>query len=43
MNMLTTDQKGNIAETSITAAAVKLGVVVYRPVPTRNNQLEKIN
>ena len=30
--MLTTDQKGNIAETSITAAAVKLGVVIYRPV-----------
>ena len=30
--MLTTDQKGNIAETSIIAAAVKLGVDVYRPV-----------
>jgi hypothetical protein len=31
-NMLTTDQKGNIAETAITAAAVRLGVDVYRPV-----------
>jgi hypothetical protein len=30
--MLTTDQKGNVAETSITAAAVRLGVEVYRPV-----------
>jgi hypothetical protein len=30
--MLTTDQKGNIAETAIVAAAVKLGVDVYRPV-----------
>ena len=30
--MLTTDQKGNIAETAITAAAVKLGVEVYRPI-----------
>jgi PD-(D/E)XK endonuclease len=30
--MLTTDQKGNIAETSIAAAAVKLGIGVYRPV-----------
>lgn len=30
--MLTTDQKGNIAEISITAAAVKLGVEVYRPI-----------
>jgi hypothetical protein len=31
-NMLTTDQKGNVAETAITAAAVKLGVEVYRPI-----------
>ncbi len=30
--MLTTDQKGAIAETSITAAAIKLGINVYRPV-----------
>jgi hypothetical protein len=30
--MLTTDQKGNVAETAITAAAVKLGVEVYRPI-----------
>ena len=30
--MLTTDQKGTIAETAIVAAAVKLGVDVYRPV-----------
>ena len=30
--MLTTDQKGNIAETAVVAAAVKLGVDVYRPV-----------
>lgn len=30
--MLSTDQKGNIAETAIVAAAVKLGVDVYRPV-----------
>jgi hypothetical protein len=30
--MLTTDQKGNIAETAIVAAAVKLGIDVYRPV-----------
>jgi hypothetical protein len=30
--MLTTDQKGNIAEAAIVAAAVKLGVDVYRPV-----------
>ena len=29
---MTTDQKGTIAETSIIAAAVKLGVDVYRPV-----------
>ena len=31
-NMLTTDQKGNIAEAAIVAAAVKLGIDVYRPV-----------
>ena len=31
-NMLTTDQKGTIAEASIVAAAVKLGIDVYRPV-----------
>ena len=31
-NVLTTDQKGNIAESSIVAAAVKLGIDVYRPV-----------
>ena len=30
--MLTSDQKGNIAEAVIVAAAVKLGVDVYRPV-----------
>ena len=31
-NLITTDQKGNIAETAITAAAVRLGVDVYRPI-----------
>jgi hypothetical protein len=30
--MLTTDQKGAIAETAITHAAIKLGVNVYKPV-----------
>jgi hypothetical protein len=30
--MLTTDQKGNIAETAIAAAAVRLGIDVYRPI-----------
>jgi hypothetical protein len=30
--MLTTDQKGNVAEATIVAAAVKLGIDVYRPV-----------
>ena len=30
--VLTTDQKGNVAETAIAAAAVKLGVEVYRPI-----------
>jgi ribosomal protein L36 len=30
--MLTTNQKGAIAETRITAAAVELGIEVYRPV-----------
>jgi hypothetical protein len=30
--MLTSDRKGNIAETAIVAAAVKLGIDVYRPV-----------
>jgi hypothetical protein len=30
--MLSTDQKGTIAETAIVAAAVKLGIEVYRPV-----------
>src|SRR5207253_1446221 len=30
--MFTTDQKGNIAEAAIVAAAVKLGIDVYRPV-----------
>ena len=30
--MLTTDQKGAIAETAIIHAAIKLGVNVYRPV-----------
>jgi hypothetical protein len=30
--MLTTDQKGNIAEMAIAAAAVKLGIDVYRPI-----------
>jgi hypothetical protein len=29
--MLTTDQKGNIAEAAITLAAVRLGIDVYRP------------
>ncbi len=29
--MLTTDQKGAVAETAIVHAAVKLGVAVYRP------------
>src|SRR5437870_2228631 len=31
-NVLTTDQKGNIAEAPIVAAAVKLGIDVYKPV-----------
>ena len=31
-NVLTTDQKGNIAELQIAAAAVELGIGVYRPV-----------
>jgi hypothetical protein len=31
-NVLTTDQKGNIAEAAIVATAVKLGIDVYRPV-----------
>jgi len=30
--VLTTDQKGAIAETAITHAAIKLGIDVYRPV-----------
>jgi hypothetical protein len=30
--VLTTDQKGNIAETAIALEAVKLGIDVYRPV-----------
>jgi hypothetical protein len=30
--MLTTDQKGAIAESEITAAAIRLGVGVYKPV-----------
>ena len=30
--MLTTDQKGNVAEAEIVASAVKLGIDVYRPV-----------
>jgi PD-(D/E)XK endonuclease len=30
--MLSTNQKGAIAETAITHAAVKLGIAVYRPV-----------
>jgi PD-(D/E)XK nuclease superfamily protein len=30
--MLSSDQKGNIAEAAIVAAAVKLGIDVYRPV-----------
>jgi PD-(D/E)XK endonuclease len=30
--MLSTDQKGNIAENAIVLAAVKLGIDVYRPV-----------
>jgi len=30
--MLTTDQKGNIAEAAIVATAFKLGIDVYRPV-----------
>ena len=31
-NVLTADQKGNIAETAVVAAAVKLRIDVYRPV-----------
>jgi PD-(D/E)XK nuclease superfamily protein len=31
-NVLTTDQKGNIAEAEIVAAAIKLGIDVYKPV-----------
>jgi hypothetical protein len=31
--MLTTDQKGAIAETAIAHAAAKLGIEVYRPIP----------
>jgi hypothetical protein len=31
MNCMTTDQKGAIAEAAITAAAIRLGVGVYRP------------
>ncbi len=30
--MLTTDQKGNIAEVAITLAALRLGIDVYRPI-----------
>ena len=30
--MLTPDQKGNIAEAAVVAAAVKLGIDVYKPV-----------
>ena len=30
--MFTSDQKGNIAEAAIVAAAIKLGIDVYRPV-----------
>ena len=30
-NMLSTDQKGAIAESEITAAAIRLGIDVYRP------------
>ena len=30
--MLTTDQKGSVAETAITFAAIKLGIGVYKPV-----------
>ena len=30
--LLTTDQKGAIAETAVTHAAIKLGVNVYKPV-----------
>ena len=30
--MLTTDQKGNIAEAAIVLEAIKLGIDVYRPV-----------
>ena len=30
--MLTSDQKGNIAEAAVVAAAIKLGIDVYRPV-----------
>jgi hypothetical protein len=31
-NMLTTDQKGNIAELAIARAAIQLGIDVYRPI-----------
>ena len=30
--MLTSDQKGNIAEAAVVSAAVKLGIDVYKPV-----------
>ena len=32
MEVLTTDQKGNIAETAIVEHATRLGIAVYRPV-----------
>jgi hypothetical protein len=51
--VLTTDQKGNIAEQAIVFQAIKLGIDVYRPVgeggpydmlrPTKNNQRNGIN
>jgi PD-(D/E)XK endonuclease len=37
--VLTTDQKGAIAETAIAAAAVKLGVGVYRPLAVERYDL----
>jgi hypothetical protein len=37
--MLTTDQKGAIAETAITAAAIKLGVGVFKPLAVERYDL----
>jgi hypothetical protein len=37
--MLTTDQKGAIAETSIAAAAIRLGIGVFRPIAVERYDL----